>query len=428
MLSPRCFSVTAVNEPQAQRGIGAIYGTSRGEAFDRWFRYPAGFSSDALALAVDAAGAKRGTNIAEPFLGSAATAVGLPGRTIVGIEAHPLIAELAATKLAEPLGPTNGLRRAATRLVDLAREFAPDPAQEHPLVQRCFDADTLMELAALRDALAERAREPWRRQLRWALLATLRDVASVKVGWPYQRPALERDAPYRNGPARFLQRIEMIAEDLEKAERPTGRVVRGDARSVTAWRRAGTGFEACITSPPYLNNFDYADATRLELYFLRTVSSWGEMCRRVRADMVIATTQQSTRLRAQRAAARMRDYPSIASEIESLTKTLGAERSSRTGRTKEYDQVLPTYFADVARVLGHLRDNLATGARAAWIVGDSAPYGIYVDTPGLIARLATDIGFKAEGDVVVRSRGLRWRTNGTRHQIPLSERLITFRR
>jgi hypothetical protein len=46
----------------------------------------------------------------------------------------------------------------------------------------------------------------------------------------------------------------------------------------------------------------------------------------------------------------------------------------------------------------------------------------------MIARLATDIGFKAGTHEVVRSRGLRWRTNGSRHKVPLTERLITFRR
>src|SRR5439155_24235590 len=114
---------------------------------------------------------------------------------------------------------------------------------------------------------------------------------------------------FTDASARFGQRVEMMAEDLENGERPTGRVVHGDARSVTAWRRAGSGFGACITSPPYLNNFDYADATRLELFFLGIVSSWAEMCTEVRGDMVTATTQQSGRARAQRAAARLRAYP-----------------------------------------------------------------------------------------------------------------------
>jgi hypothetical protein len=420
-----------VTAAPAQRGIGSIYGTSRVRPFDRWFRYPAGFSPEALRLAADAAGAGSGAIVVDPFLGSAATAAGLPGQHVVGIEAHPLIADLAATKLAAPPGPGEALREAAKRLVHIAEDRSSDGASEHPLVQRCFEPGALECLARLRDAIAARRRDRWRRHLRWALLGTLRDVASVKVGWPYQRPAVDRDAPYRDPAGRFLARAGMIAEDLELAlgKRPSGRVVRGDARSRSSWRRAAKGgaFDACITSPPYLNNFDYADATRLELYFLGTVSSWAEMCRLVREDMVVATTQQSARRRGRRASAHLRAYPGVAPEIEGLTKKLAAERALRT-RGKEYDQVLPTYFADMTRVLGHLHQHMTPGARAAWVVGDSAPYGVYVDTPAIIVRLASAIGFKTEHDVTVRSRGLRWQTNGSRHQVPLSERLVTFRR
>lgn len=416
---------------RAQRGIGAVYGTSRGRPFDRWFRYPAGFSPEALELAAEAAGVRPGAIVAEPFLGSAATAAGLPSNDVVGIEAHPLVADLAATKLAVPPGPGEALREAAQRLIDVAQDKGPNGSSEHPLVQRCFEPEALESLAQLRDAIAARSHDRWRRHLRWALLAALRDVASVRVGWPYQRPAIDRNAPYRDPAGRFLARAEMIAQDLElgPGKQPRGRVVRGDARSLSSWRRAAEpgAFDACITSPPYLNNFDYADATRLELYFLGTVSSWGEMCRLVRADMVIATTQQSRRRRARLAAARLRAYPKVAAEIEGLTKKLATERAQRT-RGKEYDQVLPAYFADMSRVLSHLHDHLAPGARAAWVVGDSAPYGIYVDTPAIIARLASAIGYETEQDVTVRSRGLRWQTNGSRHQVPLSERLVTFRR
>src|SRR4051794_3624165 len=98
-MSPRCSMLTAVTSAKAQRGIGSVYGTSRNRPFDRWFRYPAGFSPDALQLAADATGIGPGAVVVDPFFGSGATAVGLPGVSVVGIEAHPLISDLAAAKL-----------------------------------------------------------------------------------------------------------------------------------------------------------------------------------------------------------------------------------------------------------------------------------------------------------------------------------------
>ncbi len=221
----------------------------------------------------------------------------------------------------------------------------------------------------------------------------------------------------------------MMVEDLSGDQGPVGRVVQGDSRSAATWELAAENerFDASLTSPPYLNNFDYADATRLELYFIGIASSWAEMCSSVRSDMVIATTQQSSVSSARSALDRLEQYPSIYADVERLTKSLKEQRDQRT-RGKEYNQVLPVYFDDLARVLGHLHSHTKSGAVSAWIVGDSAPYGIYVDTPKLIAALATDLGFVPLSDITVRSRGMRWRTNGTRHQVPLTERLITFKR
>lgn len=412
-----------------QRGVGAVYGTSRDRPYDRWFRYPAGFSPDALALAAAAVGQEG--RIVDPFFGSASTAVGLAGRPVVGIETHPLIAQLAAAKLTPAPGPPEGLRRAAETLLETAAATPARAEHEHALVRECFEAETLAQLAGLRDSIAVMSRNPWRRHLRWALLATLRDVASVKVGWPYQRPKLGRRAPYRDPAARLLARAAMMADDLASdGPHPTGRVVRGDARRAATWARGARdeAFAGCVTSPPYLNNFDYADATRLELYFLKEISTWREMCEEVRAGMVVATTQQSARGRADRALARLRrELPGVGAELAALTEDLRKERDRRD-RGKEYNQVLPTYFADLTRVLRHLHQHLAPGAVAAWVVGDSAPYGVYVDTPRLLGDLASELGFDYLDDVTVRSRGLRWRTNGSRHQVPLTERLVTFRR
>lgn len=73
----------------------------------------------------------------------------------------------------------------------------------------------------------------------WSQLWVARRLA-VKIGWPYQRPGMERAAPYTDPTARYLARVEMIASDLELEEsrRPTGRMVRGDARSSAVWQRA----------------------------------------------------------------------------------------------------------------------------------------------------------------------------------------------
>ena len=53
----------------------------------------------------------------------------------------------------------------------------------------------------------------------------------------------------------------------------------------------------CITSPPYLNNFDFAEMTRMELYFWRYAGSWNEITERVRRRLIVNTTTAPTDLK-----------------------------------------------------------------------------------------------------------------------------------
>lgn len=412
----------------ANRGIGAVNGTSKTEPFDRWFRYPAGFSKEAREAAVSFI-PQRGSVI-DPFFGSGSTATSLMGRQVVGIEAHPLIAELAALKFNLVDGDPEQLRSRAQDLCERVRSSysARSIRTENDLVKRCFSPDVLRQLIEFRDEVADCSDE-WAGYLKWALLATLRDVARVKVGWPYQRPGQTRKAPHRDPTARFLWRVNVMAEDLALPGRPTGEVVNGDSRDANTWNQAAlsTRFGASVSSPPYLNNFDYADATRLELYFLGEVSTWREMCDSVRADMLIATTQQSSRRSAEKAKSNLERFGKAGNEILDLTERLTNERAKRT-RGKEYDQVVPDYFRGISQVLIEMKVKLKRGAKCAWVVGDSAPYGIPVDTPRLIGEIAECCGYSMIKNEEIRSRGMKWRTNGTRHQVRLSERVILFRR
>ncbi len=384
-------------------GRGRRHGTSSSQPFDRWFRYPAGFASDYATLLLGYLDVPAGGVIVDCFAGSGVigTAARTQGMRFRGIEAHPLIAELAALKLRHPPDSVVSLDQTAAEVATVASELAAahlardelaGPAQPD-LVRRCF------------------------------------------IGWPYQRPAKERQPRCGDPVDRFRHRAHIIAEDL--AAMPSaaaetvsdlGRVVVGDARQRATWNALGEGpADGCVSSPPYLNNFDYADATRLELYFWGEVTSWAQMCSTVRAGMVTATTQQSTVGATQRALSALDQFGSTGVRIADLTDQLKAERQARD-RGKEYDRVVPDYFAGIAQVLANLADALRPGAPCAWLVGDSAPYGVHIDTPELIGELAVHLGFRVEADILLRHRGRRWTTAGTRHQVELSERLLLFRR
>jgi DNA methylase len=421
-------------------GRGRRHGTSSDEPFDRWFRYPAGFASDYASLLLAHLGVRQGGLVVDPFAGSGVTGTAArgAGMSFAGIEAHPLIAELASLKLRCPPADPVGLSEAVAAVVDEAGRSplvtGPIPNSVPDLVRRSFAPEVLGRLLAIRSVVRERDQGVWGPYLKWALLGTLRDVASVRVGWPYQRPTVSRQAPHADPLARFSRRAAMIAEDLALLNGPTSAgdtqavIACADSRDARVWPLCVPRLaDGCVSSPPYLNNFDYADATRLELYFWGDVTSWAEMCRDVRLGMIVATTQQSRVPTARQALESLSRYGKIGEEIAGLTRSLADERKARK-RGKEYNQVLPSYFLGISHVLENLAGALKPGAPAAWLIGDSAPYGVYVDTPAIIGRLAAKHGLTVEEDMLLRHRGNRWPNNSSRHKVQLSERLILLRR
>jgi hypothetical protein len=410
-------------------GIGRSNGTSSLEPFDRWFRYPAGFSSTTAAALFEDLELERGAIVVDPFAGSGVTGTAARRRQLgyFGIEAHPLIAELAALKVAP--APPGSLASAAAEVVAAAAlPRRGDPlASEHELVRKCFSEAVLIQLVLLREALP--AAGPWIGHCTWALLGTLRDVASVKVGWPYQLPSAQRVPPFKDPKARFIARAHAMSEDLKTlgSSDSLETVVSGDAQLPETWAPLSErGGAACVSSPPYLNNFDYADATRLELYFLKLADSWATMCNAVRTAMVVATCQQTSVGRNDKARDYLERFPVVSGRIERLTSDLLIERKGRK-RGKEYDRVIAPYFHGIGRVLDSMRQRMAEGAPVLFVVGDSAPYGIHVDTPDLIASLAECLGYSRVADTTLRKRGLRWASNTQRHHQPLSERLVHLR-
>ncbi len=340
-----------------------------------------------------------------------------------------MVAELANAKL-QLQAERPQLTTAAERLRQMVSIHSPEETAftVPELISKSFDATQLRTLLALRDAICEHPEAPEYVYLKWALLGTLRDVAVVKVGWPYQRPSQARRPRYTLTLERFCERVSWMAEDIagvvdDDHERF---VVAGDSRDEEIWARGlGDGaLRACVSSPPYLNNFDYADATRLEAYFWGSAATWADLCSVIRVDMLTATTQQSSRREETAGLAALQDS-AAAPDVASLVAELKQQRRSRE-RGKEYDQVLPAYLSALRDILRNLSRHLEPKAPVLWLIGDSAPYGVYIDTPRLIGKLASDFGFDIRADVVLRERGNRWSGAPGRHQERLAERLLVM--
>ncbi len=166
----------------------------------------------------------------------------------------------------------------------------------------------------------------------------------------------------------------------------------------------------CITSPPYLNNFDYAEMTRMHLYLLGWASSWGDISKRIRNNLITNTT---TALKGKKTL----DYQSLCrdmlpnslqNELDLIVKKLEIERKSRAGK-KDYNYLVYPYYAQIQNVLLELYRVLKAKGIVHWVVADAALYGVHIKTHLHTAELMRRIGFNNVEIIFIRKRGHRWK-------------------
>jgi len=386
----------------------------------RWFRFSAGFSAAWAKGVIFEAGP--GVRVLDPFAGSGTTLLAAEeaGAEAMGVEAHPLIARIAAAKL-DCRTPSIAYRTYADKILKEAKTDSCTVAEYPDLVHRCFPKETLSELDALRRVIQTKQDESpvWR--LAWlTLVSILRPCSpSGTAQWQYILPNKSKKTvarPYRA----FATMIERIADDMQWAnENLTGssRLVSGDARDCKGI--PDDYATLVVTSPPYANNYDYADSTRLEMCFLREISGWSDLQTSVRKYLVRACTQHVTSktVDLNRVLSESCLEP-ISSELAEVCDRLAAIRLTKGGK-KNYHLMIACYFHDLAEVWVALRRVCANSSRVCFVVGDSAPYGVYVPVIEWLGQLAEAAGFKSWRFEKTRDRNIKWKNR--KHRVPLCE-------
>ena len=77
------------------------------------------------------------------------------------------------------------------------------------------------------------------------------------------------------------------------------------------------------------------------------------------------------------------------------------------------------YFSDMAKVFINLRRMCKTESKICFVVGDSAPYSVYVPVDKWIGQIAIAYGFKSFKFEKIRDRNVKWKNR--KHRVPLHE-------
>lgn len=389
----------------------------------RWFRYSAGFSAEWVEAVIgDQLTAGKSVRVLDPFAGSGTTLIAAEHMSVpsCGIEAHPFVFRIAKAKLAWRSDP-DAYKAAVKLWTARAEEITPETHAYPHLIQKCFSKDSLRELDRLRRAyeLLKGDTAAWK--LVWlTLISILRPVSNVGTAqWQYVLPKKQKRAPLgvRAAVARWS---DMIYTDMKLAEGlcgPEARVLNADARTCDG---VDDGWATLVvTSPPYPNNYDYADATRLEMSFMGEIEGWGDLQETVRKHLVRSCTQHVPE-----SAVNLNEVISspelepIRAELSRVCGELAEVRESHGGR-KTYHLMVACYFRDLARVWRALRRVTGPRATVCFVVGDSAPYGVYVPVVPWLGQLAVSAGFQSFTFEKTRDRNVKWKNR--KHRVPLQE-------
>ena len=373
---------------------------------------------------------KKGSYVLDPFAGSGTVLVcaDSAGINSVGFESHPFAFKIASAKLKWNADTDTFIDMASKVLKHATAHLKPSSLQGIPLLAKCYTEDNLSKLESLKTAYFHFADESDAGELVWLAITSILRAASTAgtAQWQYILPNKPKSKVIDAFEA-FSYKVQQMVDDMLFAQahikNPHSVIFKQDAREHLAGGKHT--FDALITSPPYPNNYDYADATRLELLFWGEINGWGGLHNSIRKYLIRSCSQHS-------AAEKLSldvllhapEILSIKDELSKVCEELSVIRLTKGGK-KTYHTMIAAYYLDIAKVFLALRPIMKKNSHLCFVIGDSAPYGVYAPADKWFSNLALAAGFVSCEFEKIRDRNIKWKNR--KHRVPLQEGRLWIR-
>ena len=399
-----------------------------------WYKFTAGFSHIFVDELIRAERMEsRKSSVFDPFAGCGTTLVSCQknGVGAVGNESQRFMRDIIRAKLNWRISETKfkhhleNIKTYSSGELEL-RNIS---STVHSLLVGLYDERILSVLARIRDYIATIKSEKYRLFFNLALSQTLHKVSIYPIAVPY----ISRNKTLK-GNGNAWDTFEKIANQMQFDTRnfctfkSSSKVYLHDSRIPNRFIENGS-LTNCITSPPYLNNLDYGEVSKVHTHFFHITKSWNDITEKVRKNLVTGSTthykesefsltdyQNSDFFTTNKAIGKT--LLKAASQIKGISET-------RAGH-KSFDILTLLYFRDMYSVLCEIKRIVKSGGKSYLILGDSAPYGVYIPTTELLGKLAKGAGFNRYEIHKIRSRGTKWKTLTHRHSIELSENVLVL--
>lgn len=412
------------DEVKVEQDYSATFADNMKMPIHKWYRYTAGFSASWVNQLIRQEKTNGRTRIIDPFAGSGTVLLEseFEGVESFGVEAHPYIYKIAKAKLVWNF-PADKFKSEALSLLRKAKAKTITKTEFPKLIASCYPIEIIQKLEALKQTWLETEQEEEIKNFNWFIITSiLRTTSPVGTAqWQYIQPTKTK-AKVIDAFVAFEVKVNDMYLDMKRTQNRftnvvDSKILNEDARNIQSIPD-GWG-DLVITSPPYANNYDYADATRLEMTFWGDISGWADLQENVRKHLVRACTQHVSKLADE--VESIIEGPMlkpIQSELRVVYETLKLERLKHGGK-KNYHFMIAAYFNDLAKVFHSLRRVTSENALMCFVIGDSAPYGIYVPVDKWLGELAVSAGFSSYSFEKLRDRNTKWKNR--KHTVPLHE-------
>ena len=373
----------------------------------RWYYYKEGFSPNLVEKAINELHLSENSLVIDPFNGSGTVTLtcALKGIPSIGIEVNPFTAFIAKTKT---------LNVDVEMLKSISNELIRTIKNDTTIVSRWIGISTFTEHEGLEKWLFNRSVAdayecgmcfleqiesiPVKHILKLALISSLmassnarRDGKCFKYKKNWKKDNIGKDDFLKTLSLKVCVCIEDVinTEILKDAQ-----VVGMDSRNYLEYEMAEK-FSLCITSPPYLNTFDYTDIYRPELFLGGFIPN-SQSLYNLRLNTIRSHIQ---------ALWPKPQENQFGNDYEAVMKHLLANQDKLM--SKRIPLMVQAYFEDMQKILSSLWKKGQVGAQVWFVVSTSAYAGMEVPVDAIIGEIGERTGFTLQG--ITKLRDIRKR-------------------
>lgn len=358
----------------------------------RWYFFKEAFSPEVVQRAASDAGCCGEDLIVDPFCGGGTVPVqaAIDGYRSAALEVNPFLAFVARAKLGQcdpELFETlaDEAARSATRERKSPLEGYSTFTKTVGAEKWLFNIPVLRAFEGANQAIRQR-RGPAKQMVKLCLIGAAMDAANAAKDGKclrYRADWKKQNFDDETFITALGRRARHVAQDLRVCplEGQTAAVDTGDSRKRVPGAFDERHFKLCVTSPPYLNSFDYTDVYRPELFlggWVKTASDLRAIRRRTLRSHVQVEWPDPTE----------DDFGARYAEIITNIRLVRHELWNM-----RIPLMIQAYFEDMRRVLTSLRGRARADA-SMWIVVSTSAYGgneVPVDL--IIADIACSCGW-----------------------------------